>query len=417
MELRCDNIQYSIEGSRILNGISLGVSNNEFHTILGPNGCGKTTFLKTVYRITKPDLGTIYLDGKPLDNISIRKSAQNMAVVAQFNNLNFDCSVLDVVMLGRTPHLKMMEQEKKEDYEIAYNALKSVGMYEKRKRSYLSLSGGEKQRVVLAREVSLQEIREMRAKIPEELEVETFGHGAMCVSYSGRCLLSNYLSTRDSNRGECVQACRWEYKMTEASREGEPLTMIEDDKGTYVMNSKDMNMLLYLDKLISAGVSSFKIEGRMKSEYYVASTVTAYRRALDGYYKTGIYSPSESLVAELEKTSHRRYTTGFYFGARDTVCSDTSKPESDWLFIAEVKGYDESKKCIILEQRGRFKKGDVLEVLSPDENYLKKIVVDEVFDEDGNIIDDCKFVQQILYLKSDVVLHNHDVLRMKRKDL
>lgn len=131
MELRCDNIQYSIEGSRILNGISLGVSNNEFHTILGPNGCGKTTFLKTVYRITKPDLGTIYLDGKPLDNISIRKSAQNMAVVAQFNNLNFDCSVLDVVMLGRTPHLKMMEQEKKEDYEIAYNALKSVGMYEK----------------------------------------------------------------------------------------------------------------------------------------------------------------------------------------------------------------------------------------------------------------------------------------------
>ena len=129
MELRCDNIQYSIEGSRILNGISLGVSNNEFHTILGPNGCGKTTFLKMVYRITKPDLGAIYLDGKPLDNISIRKSAQNMAVVAQFNNLNFDCSVLDVVMLGRTPHLKMMEQEKKEDYKIAYNALKSSSLH------------------------------------------------------------------------------------------------------------------------------------------------------------------------------------------------------------------------------------------------------------------------------------------------
>ena len=272
-------------------------------------------------------------------------------------------------------------------------------------------------RIVLARELSFEEMAEIRQNTPEDLEYEAFVHGAMCISYSGRCLLSNYLSTRDSNRGECVQACRWEYKMTEASREGEPLTMIEDDKGTYVMNSKDMNMLLYLDKLISAGVSSFKIEGRMKSEYYVASTVTAYRRALDGYYKTGIYSPSESLVAELEKTSHRRYTTGFYFGARDTVCSDTSKPESDWLFIAEVKGYDESKKCIILEQRGRFKKGDVLEVLSPDENYLKKIVVDEVFDEDGNVIDDCKFVQQILYLKSDVVLHNHDVLRMKRKDL
>lgn len=272
-------------------------------------------------------------------------------------------------------------------------------------------------RVVLARETTIDDIKRTKDIVGDTLELEVFVHGAMCISYSGRCLLSNYLSTRDSNRGECVQACRWEYKMTEASREGEPLTMIEDDKGTYVMNSKDMNMLLYLDKLISAGVSSFKIEGRMKSEYYVASTVTAYRRALDGYYKTGIYSPSESLIEELEKTSHRRYTTGFYFGARDTVCLDTSKPESDWLFIAEVKGYDESKKCIILEQRGRFKKGDVLEVLSPDENYLKKIVVDEVFDEDGNIIDDCKFVQQILYLKSDVVLHNHDVLRMKRKDL
>ena len=124
--------------------------------VVGGTGSGKTTFLKTVYRITKPDLGTIYLDGKPLDNISIRKSAQSMAVVAQFNNLNFDCSVLDVVMLGRTPHLKMMEQEKKEDYEIAYNALKSVGMYEKRNRSYLSLSGGEKQRVVLARAITQQ---------------------------------------------------------------------------------------------------------------------------------------------------------------------------------------------------------------------------------------------------------------------
>lgn len=272
-------------------------------------------------------------------------------------------------------------------------------------------------RVVLAREMSIDDIKRTKDIVGDALELEVFVHGAMCISYSGRCLLSNYLSTRDSNRGECVQACRWEYKMTEASREGEPLTLIEDDKGSYVMNSKDMNMLMHLDKLIDAGVSSFKIEGRMKSEYYVASAVTAYRRALDDYYETGIYCPKPCLIEELEKTSHRRYTTGFYLGERDTICSDTSKPESDWLFIAEVKGYDIDKKCIILEQRGRFKRGDVLEVLSPCDNYLKNIVVDEVFDLDGNIIEDCKFVQQILYLKSDVVLKNHDVLRMKRKDL
>lgn len=156
MELRCEDIEYSIAGNRILKGITMGVSNNEFHTILGPNGCGKTTLLKTIYRIVKPETGTVYLDGRPQKDISIRQSAQQMAVVAQFNNLNFDCSVLDVVMLGRTPHLKMMEQEKAQDYEIAYDALRKVGMYDKKDRSYLSLSGGEKQRVVLARAITQQ---------------------------------------------------------------------------------------------------------------------------------------------------------------------------------------------------------------------------------------------------------------------
>lgn len=272
-------------------------------------------------------------------------------------------------------------------------------------------------RVVLARETTIDDVKRTKDIVGDDLELEVFVHGAMCISYSGRCLLSNYLSTRDSNRGECVQACRWEYKMTEASREGEPLTMVEDDKGTYVMNSKDMNMLPYLDKLIDAGVSSFKIEGRMKSEYYVASAVNAYRRALDGYYETGIYSPSQSLIDELEKTSHRRYTTGFYFGARDTVCLDTSKPESDWLFVAEAKGYDKEKGCAVVEQRGRFKKGDVLEVLSADDNYLKNIVVDEVYDEEGNLVEDCKLVQQTLFVKTDVALKPRDILRMKRKNI
>lgn len=271
-------------------------------------------------------------------------------------------------------------------------------------------------RIVLARETSVDDIRRTKDMVGDDTELEVFVHGAMCISYSGRCLLSSYLSTRDSNRGECVQACRWEYKMTEASREGEPLTICEDSHGTYILNSKDMNMLQYLDKLIEAGVSSFKIEGRMKSEYYVAGTVCAYRRAIDGYYENGgVYRPERRLIDELEKTSHRGYTTGFYFGERDSVCRETSKPATDWLFVAEVLGYDDAKKSIVVEQRGRFKKGDVLEILSPDDNYCKTIEVGNVRDEDGNLIEDCKFVQQKLYVESDIKLNRYDILRKRNE--
>lgn len=156
MNLRTEDVQLSISKKRILNGISIDLNNHEFHTILGPNGCGKSTFLKTIYRILQPDKGLIYLDGKLQKEISVRENAKQMAVVAQFNNMNFDCNVLDVVMLGRTPHLKMMEQEHQRDYEIVYGALKQVGMLDRKDQMYSSLSGGEKQRVVLARAIAQQ---------------------------------------------------------------------------------------------------------------------------------------------------------------------------------------------------------------------------------------------------------------------
>lgn len=267
-------------------------------------------------------------------------------------------------------------------------------------------------RIVLARELSIDDVKEIKDILGDLAEIEVFVHGAMCISYSGRCLLSNYLSTRDANRGECVQACRWEYQMTEAHRLGEPLTMQEDGKGTYVLNSKDLNMLAYIDKLIGAGISSFKIEGRMKSEYYVATVVNAYRRAVDGYYLNGgQYELSKELSDELFKTSHRGYTTGFFFGNLDNVCIDTSKPECGYEFTAEVLGYDDERGAIVVEQRNRFAEGEGLEILSPDGNFNKTIHVTEVTNEQGERVPDCKFVQQRLYIKSDIRLSAHDILR------
>lgn len=267
-------------------------------------------------------------------------------------------------------------------------------------------------RVVLARELSLDEIKEIKDMVGGSVELETFVHGAMCISYSGRCLLSNYLTGRDSNRGECVQACRWEYKFAEASRPNNPLTLMEDEKGSYILNSRDLNMIRHVKELAEAGIDSFKIEGRMKSEYYVGSVVNAYRRAIDAYnVSPEAYVLPENLVKELDKTSHRGYTTGFYFRGENNVCIETSKPVCEYKFMARVLGYDDDKKALVLEQRNRFKEGDVLEVLSPDGNFNKKIKIEKMFGEDGEEVPDAKIVQQKLFVPTDVRLSENDILR------
>ena len=267
-------------------------------------------------------------------------------------------------------------------------------------------------RIVLARELSLEEIKEIRKNLPAEIELETFVHGAMCISYSGRCLLSNYLTGRDSNRGECVQACRWEYTITEKSRKGDGLEIQEDDKGTYILNSKDLNMLENMRDLIEAGVASFKIEGRMKSPYYVATVVNAYRRAIDNIVKDKEYKVSEELKQELEKTSHRKYTTGFYYGANDKENILSSMPVQTHEFMALV--LEETKDgYALIEQRNRFKVGDKLEILSPKENFNKEIVITEMKNEKGEIVEDAKNVQEKLYIKTDIKLYNNDILRKK----
>lgn len=258
-------------------------------------------------------------------------------------------------------------------------------------------------RIVLARELSLEEIKKIRQNIPDNIELEAFVHGAMCISYSGRCLLSNYFTGRDSNRGACVQACRWEYSITEKSRQGEQFPIEEDARGTYILNSKDLCMLKHISELEKAGVTSFKIEGRMKSEYYVACVVNAYRRALDG---------EEIDISEVEKTSHRKFTTGFYFGERNKECYESSSPVQTHEFVAIVTE-DARNGYVQLEQRNRFRLGDELEVLSPDENFNKTFIVTEIRNENGESVEDAKKVQEKLYIKTDLSLKQGDILRIK----
>ena len=265
-------------------------------------------------------------------------------------------------------------------------------------------------RLILARELSINEIKEIREYIPDNIEIETFVHGAMCISYSGRCLLSNYLTGRDSNRGACVQACRFEYTICEKSREGEHYEIQEDDRGTYILNSKDMCMIEHLKDVVDAGVTSFKIEGRMKSAYYVATVVNAYRRAID-LLKAG-KDFDKSLLEELEKTSHRRYTTGFFYGEKDKEYIKDSMPIQSHEFMAIVKE-DMINGYAVIEQRNRFRVGDTLEVLSPNDTFNKTIVVEKMFDMEDEEIIDANKVQQLIKLKTSLNLKVGDILRKK----
>ncbi len=262
-------------------------------------------------------------------------------------------------------------------------------------------------RVVLARELSLDDIKEIKDYVGDELELEAFIHGAMCISYSGRCLLSNYLSARDANRGECVQACRWQYKIVEAGRPDAPLTVEQDNRGTYILNSRDLNTIDIIDKIIDAGVSSLKIEGRVKSEYYVGTVTRAYRRRIDEYLSGKPFDPK--WAEELVKVSHRDYTRGFFLGNEAEVNLKTSKQVCDWAFCALVLGYDEERGAIIVEQRNRFYEGERLEIVSNEDAHC--LVADEIYDEEGNRVSDCKLVTQKLYIKSNIHLKKFDMLR------
>ncbi len=262
-------------------------------------------------------------------------------------------------------------------------------------------------RIVLARELNLQQIKEIYNAVGDKVELEGFVHGAMCISYSGRCLLSNYMTGRDSNKGACVQACRWQYAIREVNKTDE-YPIEEDERGTYILNSKDLCLIEHIKELQDAGICSLKIEGRMKSDYYVASVVNAYRRALDGNNKM------EVLKEELAKTSHRRYTTGFIFNSDDKEFLQTSMPVQTAEFVAKV--VEDSKNGMVkIEMRNRFKIGDELEILSPNDSFLRKIVIEKIIDDKGQEIEDCKRVQDIVTINCPYQLKEGDILRRTLK--
>jgi U32 family peptidase len=265
-------------------------------------------------------------------------------------------------------------------------------------------------RLILARELSIQEVKEIKDFVGD-LTIECFIHGAMCISYSGRCLLSNYFTGRDSNGGACVQACRWEYEINEVSRKNEKYPIQEDERGTYILNSKDLNMIQHLNDLINAGVSSLKIEGRMKSPYYVATVVNAYRRALNFLEKNPNGKIPQEIVDELFKTSHRKFTTGFYYGSDDKEELSSSMPVQTSEFMAVVLGKDEKTNRYIVEQRNRFLAGDTLNILSPSNSFNKNFVVEHIYDKDGVIVDDAKNVQDKYFIECPFELKEYDILR------
>ncbi len=272
------------------------------------------------------------------------------------------------------------------------------------------------ERVVLARELSLAEIAEISSKTTVELE--TFVHGAMCISYSGRCLLSAYLTGRDGNRGACTQACRWEYnmyKLGEQKRPGEYFDLEEDEHGTYVMNSKDLCLIEYLPDLMRAGVCSLKIEGRMKSVHYVATVVSVYRKAIDKCWSDMVnYNVPAEWITELNKVSHRQYTTGFAAKKpdRNAQVYTSSKYEQTHDFVGIVTGYDAAKKRAYFEQRNNVKAGEPLELLTPG-GATMPFTLQEMQDAEGAPIDCAPHAQQKFSAASDVELLQFSLLRRK----
>ncbi|MDO4439108.1 MAG: U32 family peptidase [Eubacteriales bacterium] len=270
-------------------------------------------------------------------------------------------------------------------------------------------------RVVNARELSLEEIKEIRKNIPEDMEIESFVHGAMCISYSGRCLLSSFMAGRDANQGACTHPCRWKYSLMEEKRPGEFYPVEENERGTYIFNSKDLCMIEHIPELIDAGIDSLKIEGRMKTQLYVATVARTYRRAIDDYLKNpDLYRANlEQYKEEIGKCTYREFTTGFYFGkpGEDAQIYDNNTYVKNYIFLGSVS--ETGDEYCYIEQKNKFKKGDIIEIMKPDFSNVQTEVLGIYDRESGEEQESCPHSKQKLKLKLSEKAEKYDILRVK----
>lgn len=273
-------------------------------------------------------------------------------------------------------------------------------------------------RVVSARELSLEEIREIRRNIPEDMEIESFIHGAMCISYSGRCLLSNFLTGRDANQGACTHPCRWKYALMEETRPGEYMPVFENERGTYIFNSRDLCMIEHIPELMEAGIDSFKIEGRMKTALYVATVARTYRKAIDDYNRDpAVYQANlDWYRSEIGKCTYREFTTGFYFGKPDSEAQiyDNNTYVKNYTYLGTVEAVRQDGCCRI-GQKNKFSVGETIEVMKPDGRNVEA-VVRGITDEEGNAQESAPHSRQILYVDLGTELEPYDILRRREME-
>lgn len=271
-------------------------------------------------------------------------------------------------------------------------------------------------RVVSARELSLAEIAQIRSQIPADMEIESFVHGAMCISYSGRCLLSNYFTGRDANQGSCTHPCRWKYAVAEETRPGEYLPIYENERGTFLFNSRDLCMIEHIPELTAAGIDSFKVEGRMKTALYVATMARTYRKAIDDFWESEekYRRNMDWYRAEISKCTYRRYSTGFYFGKPDenSQIYDNSTYVSEYIYLGCVQEIMPGRELARIEQRNKFSAGDVIEIMRPNGGNVE-VTVERMYDADLQPVENCPHARETIWLKLSQAPQPYDLLRVR----